>query len=138
MSIQHTKEQRLRLFALARLLDKVPAKHFDMSEWFSMDGNRAVCERGFISKLKTKACGFAGCAMGWAMTSNYIRAGGTLPVRVLGSLGFDTERLSCDSAGAGDPGTALFGPVRNVGPKQVAKDIRRYLKDGKLPPIAYS
>jgi len=128
--MKHTKNQRKRLFKLARLLDKVPPKRFNITEWFSEDGDSVFADLITANRLKNNECGFAGCAMGWGLTDKYIRGLAFYPLELLDGLGFCSGTFTMDD----DEGTALFGPERGkVTPKRVAKDIRSYLKNGKLP-----
>lgn len=76
-----------------------------------------------------KECGFAGCAIGWARTSESIR-GGTRTHESLIRNRLGMQWRCCDDE---SPATKLFGGHRKVGPRKVANDIRRYLKDGTLP-----
>lgn len=126
----------MRLFALARLLDKVPARHFKMNEWLQANGVTLFSDSvEDLMKLRKKQCGYAGCAIGWGMTSAFIKNGATSAPNLLDSLGFDSDELMS----TGDPVTLLFGAERNVTPKRVAKDIRAYLNDGTLPkPVGQS
>lgn len=48
-----------RLLKLADLLDHIPKKSFDMSEWKKSEPTKPEGK-------KLGECGFAGCAMGWA------------------------------------------------------------------------
>ena len=121
-----TKDQRKRLFLLARLLDRVPKNHFKMRHWIQCEGG-AVCSNVEEAKeLKRGACGYAGCAMGWAMTSPAIRAHNQSASSLFESFGMQF-------APSNHPGNRIFGPHRIVPPRTVAADIRRYLKDGTLP-----
>ncbi len=54
-----------RCYALADLLDKVPDETFDLRSWVLwMPKDRQTRLFGLIET--SPACGFAGCAMGWA------------------------------------------------------------------------
>lgn len=125
----HTVAQRRRLFALARLLVKVPAKFFFMEHWVSL--NRGWVDPGdSLPFLRAKECGYAGCAMGWGMTSPAIRGEAPDPFKLLAHLGFSTAEFRNYGT---DAASVLFGPHRDVTPRRVASDLRRYLKDGTLP-----
>lgn len=130
MKPEHTKQQRADLFAIARLLDKVPRKKFNMAYW-------VIAPNGaFASDLYSPSeCGFAGCAIGWAKTLPRFKHKD--PWQILQRLGLtrgdDRHEFSI-------AGQALFGghtSNRNKTPKQVAKAIRTYLQDGGLPEISW-
>lgn len=127
MKPNHTKEQRAGLFAIARLLDKVPRGKFNMKFWV-IDKRSDEYQYG-LYHLPTE-CGFAGCALGWAMVLPRFKKRAGYPFALASELGFNpTFEKSLTAAG-----TALFGGWREkVTPKRVANDIRRYLKDGTLP-----
>ena len=127
----HTKDQRRRLLLLAKLLDRVPTKRFNITEWFSFHGlGGIICNIESARRLIRKECGFAGCAMGWALTSKAIRGNSKEIGELVEGFGFNWIHFGDTS----DPATLLFGPGRKrVTPKRVAKDIRAYLKDGTLP-----
>lgn len=126
MKPNHTPEQRRRLFALARLLDRVPKGHFNMSAWLSAPSDVMYeTEATRAAKLAAHECGYAGCAIGWGMTSRAVRGNCTSAVQLVSQLMARQERST--------DWIRLFGPNRTVGPKRVAADIRRYLKDGMLP-----
>lgn len=130
MKIPQTAVQKKRLRLLANLLDTVPPKHFKMNEWLQRNGDGAVpySVEG-ASNLTVRAFGYAGCAMGWALTTPAIRGTAKHPSSVLDELGFSSDTFFEHD----DAGTRLFGPERKVRPKTVAKDIRAYLKTGALP-----
>lgn len=120
MSTTHTKDQRRRLFLLARLLDRVPAKRFHMKGWFNAPGCWTAYEAS--SHFMANECGTTACAIGWGMTDKSIRGAARGP-----------EYLVHDLMGEGSSWSNLFGSHRRVGPRRVASDIRRYLKTGVLP-----
>ncbi len=130
----HTVSQRRRLFALARLLLKVPARAFKMENWTSFHGGWANPSDETLAALakaiRDSSCGYAGCAMGWGMTVPAISKDASGPFGLLKDLGFDTEHFTNYGTCAA---SRLFGPHRAVTPKRVATDIRRYLKTGELP-----
>lgn len=73
----------VRLKALADLLDDVPEKDFDLATWVGQEPREAVTK--FFGLVEVApACGFAGCAVGWAIHS-----------RLFPQLGF-TPSLSDD------------------------------------------
>lgn len=56
----------VRLRALADLLGRVPEKDFDLSSWVGQEPKEAVTK--FFGLVEVQpACGFAGCAVGWAV-----------------------------------------------------------------------
>lgn len=130
MKPNHSENQIKRLNALANLLDKrVRKSMFRMSCWFQGIGSGWTW-LDLAKELKSKSCGTAGCAMGWGLTSPLIRGRAESPTELAKELGFGEWR----PRDLTDPGTRLFGPHRvNATPKQVAKDIRKYLEDGTLP-----
>lgn len=124
MKPEHTKSQRAGLFAIARLLDRVTKKKLNM-KWFVSDRNGYDAAEQHVTP---KECGYAGCAIGWGLTlPRYKRFIGdpralASHLGLLGQWGFTPEAK------------AVFGGHRTgVTPKQVANDIRAYLKDGTLP-----
>lgn len=121
----HTKDQRRRLFLLARLLDRVPKDKFDMSFWVTRPSGLVMQgERLALKSLIANKCGYAACAIGWGMTSPEIRGSAKEATKLKDQL---MEGANYDNW------PRLFGSSRTVGPKRVAKDIRAYLKDGTLP-----
>jgi hypothetical protein len=131
-----TKSQRHRLFLLARLLDKVDHRQFDMSEWFASEKQRWFVGSKFaqrIKELRAHTCGTTACAIGHGLANQKIAQGCRRPLRLLESLGFKTNHFGERFSHPEDPATRLFGPHRKVGPRTVATDIRRYLRTGALP-----
>lgn len=122
MKPNHTKDQRKRLFLLARLLDRVPRKHFDM-KWWIIRHNHYQSTLG--PEESPNDCGTTACACGWALTIPSI-AKRTRKANMVPCRAFGMER-------AGKTEFAMFGGYRKAGPRRVAADIRRYLKDGTLP-----
>ena len=126
---KHTKDQRKRLFLLARLLDKVPTDHFSMWSWVTHSGrclqNEELTDEAFKA-VKKHSCGYAACAIGWGMTSPAIRGTALTPKGLISELGFGVW-------GDDDEAEALFGINRPDNPKVIAADIRAYLKDGTTP-----
>lgn len=123
MKPNHTPGQRRRLFALARLLDRVPRSHFNMAWWIQQDGLLHERLDHLEAGTTLRSCKTAACACGWALTLPSIRS--------ITSTAYDIPR---EAFGMDDEKQkALFGDQRKVGPKQVASEIRLYLKDGTLP-----
>lgn len=108
------------MFALARLLDRVPVERFDMKCY--VNKGKQNLDTASVADIK-RGCGYTACACGWAITLPSIYRITTMPTlvayRAFG-MNWDTEK-------------ALFGFQRNVGPRQVARDLRAYLNDGTLP-----
>lgn len=121
-----TKDQRKRLFLLARLLDRVPKRRFKMNHWIQEKGVSTNCGIEDAKALRRGECGYAGCAMGWGMTSPTVRGTCRSATMLFAEFGF----YFSDKTG---PGERIFGTHREVSPRTVASDIRRYLKDGTLP-----
>lgn len=118
--------RRQRLLLLARLLDGVPKGRFDMRRWIRAPDCSGDCDYpALIKKLAAHECGYAGCAIDWGMTDKRIRGLCKRPIDLVTDLMPDQTDL--------DDWVRIFGPDRNVTPKRVASDIRRYLKDGTLP-----
>lgn len=131
MKPNHTKEQRAGLFAIARLLDRVPRSKFNMKFWV-IDKSDGEYQYG-LHHLPTE-CGFAGCALGWAMTLPRFKRHAGYPFALASELGLNPHGDKSLTAA----GTSLFGGWREKAtPKRVANDIRRYLKDGTLPQRPY-
>lgn len=128
MKPKHTKNQRKRLFLLARVLDKVPRNQFEMEDWFSefdqSEGIRAIREH---------RCGTTACAIGHALCYPSIAGQYRAPRPLIQGLGFDTADFGGEEIADSGAANRLFGPHRSCGPRKVANDIRRYLKDGTLP-----
>lgn len=111
-----------RLLKLADYLETVPRDRFDMTDW---------------SNMKT-GCGFSGCAIGWAHHGKLfpglaIRKKASDSFSVLhyrGETHLDAAALlfKIDSDSADD----LFGPAQIATPKQVAKRIRKFVRDHSL------
>lgn len=59
--------ERMRQFA--DFLETVPPREFDLNEWEAREATAAKTMLFGLIKLEP-ACGFAGCAMGWAAHSN--------------------------------------------------------------------
>lgn len=128
--LMQNKNQRARLFRLARLLDRVPERAFRMQAWFTHDEDDTCASREeCVRRLKKRDCGFAGCAIGWAMTDPVIRGPRHSAIHTLGRLGMRWSSSDDDR----ENGNLLFGPQRKITARTVASDIRRYLKDGALP-----
>lgn len=117
----HTPTERRLMLSLARLLDRVPLKRFEM-RGYVIKGGEDVTTEASITQIK-RGCGYTACALGWAVTIPVIRKITRWPGNVAHDafgLGFYAE-------------IRLFGSHRNVGPRQVARDLRRYLKTGETP-----
>lgn len=119
------------LTKLADFLETVPCEKFNMNNW-----SRGWPEDGIqeaFPVLGTR-CGFAGCAMGWAVTGRLfenLRWSGEVPVVTDESgyyRGFDAAMQLFEIDG--DAAEKLFGPYNNVTPKQEAKRIRAYVCGG--------
>lgn len=127
MKPELTKHQREDLQALARRLLTVPNKKFKMQWWVLDPKGEMVSENSHITPDE---CGYAGCAIGWGMAMKRFECFIGQPLELGYHLGFKNRT----SEGFSEAGTALFGGWRKgAKPKQVAGDIRRYLKDGTLP-----
>lgn len=113
-----------RLLRLADYLETVPRDHFDMGTW----GGKS-------------SCGFSGCAMGWAVHGRLFRGlksasylGRRACPSFNGATGFEAAAelfdITIDQAEE-----KLFGPHIKGTPKQVAKRIRKFVRDNQAPPV---
>jgi hypothetical protein len=116
-----------RLLKLADFLDTVPRKSFSMSMWETSPATKP-------ETAKLGECGFAGCALGWAVHGALFRQltptdGGTPQYRKKpGSrrrFGFEAAEHLFDI----DPDDArfLFGSYTDVTPRQEARRIRKFV-----------
>lgn len=127
----HTPAQRRRMFLLAALLDKLPPERLRMS-WWQTDRDGYETDELTPTELKHD-CKTAACGCGWAVTIPSIRRVTTEPRLVARrALGFPCRDAE-DQFGAAS--FALFNGQRKCTPKELAADIRRYLKDGVLPSV---
>ena len=133
-----TKINTRRLLLLARYLEKVPRRQFDMRDW----------GRGAIGKRYGKGCGFAGCAMGHATFIPSFRKAG---LKLVTSQRLDEDfGINWNGATSGfyaamhlfnidmDQAEELFDSSDSRGstrkhetPKQVAKRIRQFVKENR-------
>lgn len=118
-----------RLEKLAQVLDKVPAKNFNMGAWI-----RDKIE-GSFTKKKILECGTRACALGWACTIREFRDDGL-------KMNYFMEPKFGDKYGE-DAGAEFFGipykianhifmPVKrssNNDPKVLAAEIRELIAD---------
>lgn len=114
---------RQRLEKLAKLLYSVPAEKFCMGSWMSGNLNR---------------CGSTACAIGWASTI-FINDG-LLLVRpeyhavyrpaFKGVTNWRAVEMFFELPSR--EAQRLFGPNQEIGPRQVAKRIKQYLKTGRV------
>lgn len=129
-----------RLLKLADFLDTVPRKKFNLYDWITKKSDNTATTIDHIKK-----CGFAGCAVGWAMTLPSFKKAGlksmgrqqyrfqygqafSIPyykgkenwfavAEFFGVVGYDAEELfSVDSYS------------ENATPKMVARRIRKFVK----------
>lgn len=133
-----------RLLTLAKRLDKVPVKQFDMSYW-GMEWDPEAGETvDFAPADPTKECGFAGCAVGWACSiPEFIDAGfrlfqGTPTYNPGGFVvwqHFDAPVHFFDITE--DQAHYLFGMSYYTGkqfkgPRYVASRLREFVREGGL------
>lgn len=122
---------RERLAKLAAFLHRVPRKKFDMERWATMDFN-----------IREQSCGTAACAVGWAATIFKAEQFRLIP-SVLSGLpkteykGKENWEAVAEFFSMGRTRAIdLFGIENDdnlkLGPRQVAKRIKRYLKTGKV------
>lgn len=108
-----------RLLKLADYLETVPREQFDMSLY------------GWGSETQTE-CGFAGCAIGWAIHGKLFRGftfdKGHQP-SYQGYYWYGAIDKLFDLSD-GDVSN-LFGPHNSGTPKQVAKRIRKFVRDNQ-------
>lgn len=94
-----------RLLKLADYLETVPRKNFNMSSW-----------------NEYRPCGFAGCALGWAVHAKLFRG---LTEK---SLGYEAaeEVFSID----GEESFELFSGIRNIRatPNSISKKMRKFVR----------
>jgi hypothetical protein len=117
------------LLKLADFLETVPRKKFDMRSW-----QRSAADKP--EGRRPGECGFAGCAVGWAVHQRMFRGlkfipdwswGGDLIPHYNGQTEW---RAITDLFLIGyDEAFGLFGPQTGGTPKQVAKRIRKFVKD---------
>lgn len=133
---------RNRLLKLANFLDKLPRKRFCYSTWVGADweGNQDL------------SCGTTACALGWAATMPEFRRLGLnlksdnyfcnyvslkkknkevaidldAASEVFGLGMVEAEYLFCPEH---DDGDGNYSPGDNATPKQVAKHIRKFVKE---------
>lgn len=116
------------MFALARLLDKVPDEKLDMKNWVSKYGEAVFPQKAIV---RLNECGYAACGCGWAVTIPSIaKLTYKSPCNVPKVFGFPSH---ADNLGTSEDAYRLFGCKRKVTPKELAQDIRHYLKTGELP-----
>lgn len=130
-----------RLLKLADFLETVPRKAFNIGAW----------EQSKVNKPEGKIpgeCGFAGCAVGWAVHAKLFRGLKFIPnpygwdenditPSYAGQEGFEAAEKLFDISGieAGDGWDAsrhLFSPgtyKNDPTPKQVAKRICKFVRD---------
>lgn len=123
---------RQRLARLASFLYCVPREKFNMKQWATMDFD-----------IRNQSCGTAACAVGWAATIFKAEQFVLVPSVISGLPRTEykgkqnweavAEFFSMKRARA----IALFGIENDanldLGPRQVAKRIKQYLKTGKAP-----
>lgn len=128
-----------RLLKLADFLDTVPRKKFDLYNWITKKSNNTATTIDHI-----KECGFAGCAVGWAMTLPSFKKAGLKTIKD-NNLFYNDEYFSVpyykghenwyavskffgiSTYDAGD----LFrieSYSSNATPKMVARRIRKFVK----------
>lgn len=134
MRRKQTSAGRERLAKLATFLYRVPSDNFDMRRWKQSD-------RGTLS-LDKNQCNTRGCAIGWA-TVLFAEDGfrlvpdatyGSIPMPEWGKLdGWTAIKKFLDLPA--NVAVALFSnttTTANMGPRQVAVRIRKFLKTGTL------
>lgn len=101
-----------RLLKLADYLETVPRKQFDMN---------TICEN--------RDCGFAGCAVGWAIHGNLFRGltydESSFMTVYNGTFGIE----GVDELFGEDSWDNLFASSLGGTPKQVSKRIRKFVRD---------
>lgn len=124
---KQTSIGRERLAQLATFLYLVPRDRFNMTRW-------KCNERGTLS-LDSNQCNTQGCAIGWAtvlFAEDGFRLG--IPVPAWGKLdGWTAIKKFLDLPSY--VAEALFSnttTTANLGPRQVAVRIRRFLKTGSV------
>jgi hypothetical protein len=126
-TLTHTPAQKRRLLALASYLDKLPRKKLRMRSWqFNACG---VPVKNLTNRQIKHECRTAACACGHAVFVPSIRRITKVPTEVP-PLAFGIEY----GIGFGvKVFRGLFGGARICTPRQLARDLRRYVKDGTLP-----
>lgn len=127
----HTPAQKRRMLALARYLAKLPRKKLRMGYWqFTAIGDRTQ----FLTPRQLKhECNTAACGCGHAVMIPSIRRITRDPSRVaVKAFGLGELRILPHVA-AEHATRALFHGGRLCTPKQLARDLRRYVKTGELP-----
>lgn len=115
---------------LIQLLEKLPKKRLKMGMWMTSGNGDFIWPDGEGIKELKHDCRTAACGCGWAVTIPAIRKvtpdAYDVARRAFGFPADTNEHFGYESE-------ALFGSERTCTPKQLAADIRRYLKDGTLP-----
>lgn len=132
-----------RLLKLADFLETLPRKRFDYDTWVGNDWKGAP----------DLSCGTTACALGWATTMPELRAeglhlsgtptygwvtheptGATGEDAAMEVFGLDYDEavyLFCPLSDHPNPTVKRDAPAEMATPKQVAKHIRRYVKERK-------
>ena len=131
-----------RLLKLADFLETVPRKRFDYMQWVGKDWD---------GKSSLNNCGTTACALGWATAIPSLRRAGLRLKRRVPSnyVCLKEESPNYDSASRAAekvfglsfrefmwlfvPGDGHHKPSFKATPKQVARHIRRFVKNGGVP-----